>query len=117
MDTVKHSKMSSASVWLRKLSWLSVIVCLAMTPNVCLALDEKPPQEISPVSELLELRADRSFLLKECDKLTVDLEMCETLLVMAEENPPACEGFPWAECVWSVLLGAMVGFALGGGAE
>ena len=104
MATRKHLKTSSCAGLRLSLALLCVSALLLATPSASQDLNEKPKSEL--IEEILELRADRLFLLDTADDLTVRLDACEELLDLAE-NPPCDDGFPWVVAGVSLLVGAI----------
>ena len=97
-------KMSSGGVLKLSLALLCVSALLAATPSVSQDLEQKPKSEL--IVEILELRADRTFLLDTADELTVELAACNELLEI-QESPPCDDGFPWTVAGISLLVGAV----------
>lgn len=104
MATRKHLRMSSGGVLKLSLVLLCVSALLVPMKSASQDLEEKPKSEL--IEEILELRADRSFLLDTADDLTVRLDGCEELLELTE-SPPCEDGFPWLVAGVSVLVGAV----------
>lgn len=108
---------NTRGLW-RSLSWLLMSGLMVLMLNACPAYAKRPTSDKGPanshvdvVKELVDLRADKAFLMDYADNLTVKLEATKELLILCEDQEAVVcpdDGPPWTAIIVSALAGGLV---------